>query len=83
MLALIRTLKLAMSWLAAQVAVPFKRLLPCSGSPLTLLLLSKRLRSLLLSRQQHLIEQQGDLLDLCEVRDVVGAGYEDILDFRR
>ena len=83
MLALIRTLKLAMSWLAAQVAVSFERLLPCSGSPLALLLPSKRLRPLLLSHQQSLIEQQGDLLALCEVGDVVGTGYKDVLDSRR
>ena len=83
MLALIRTLKLAMSWLAAQVAVSFKRLLSCSGSPLALLLPSERLRPLLLSRQQSLIEQQSDLLDLCEVGDVMGSGREDILDSRR
>ena len=83
MLALIRTLKLAMSWLAAQVAVSFKRLLSCSGSPLALLLPSERLRPLLLSRQQSLIKQQSDLLDLCEVGDVMGSGCEDILDSRR
>ena len=83
MLALIRTLKLAMSWLAAQVAVSFERLLPCSGSPLALLLPSERLQPLLLSRQQCLIKQQGNLLDLCEVGDVMGTGYEDILDSRR
>ena len=83
MLALIWTLKLTMSWLATQVAVPFKRLLPCSGSLLALLLPSERLQPLLLSRQQRLIKQQGDLLDLCEVGDVMGAGYEDILDSRR
>ena len=83
MLALIRTLKLAMSWLAAQVAVSFERLPSCSGSPLALLLPSERLRPLLLSRQQSLIEQQSDLLDLCEVGDVMGSGREDILDSRR
>ena len=83
MLALIRTLKLAMSWIAAQVAVSFEQLLPCSGSPLALLLPSERLWPLLLSRQQSLIKQQGDFLDLCEVGDVMGSGREDILDSRR